>query len=217
MTYSVATNTTFYMVVAPDDGIWFSFLDRIRLGDNKHDPTLLSPTELVSSPYLVHALVAGIAFEQATVYAADVRNRLMTQLKQVNDYSDSQDAANKLNIGARSPKITDIEARDSRVKLQGITIQLHQVSQMLNTGLGSISSSEKLSKKLLDAHTVFCQRTGRGRPGTSVSRTQGAFQYVLDAFCYQASWLEQYKTRKETAMSFVRAYLCSWQLILTGE
>lgn len=204
MSYSVATNTTFYMVVAPDDGIWFSFLERMRLSDTQNDdPTLLSPTEVVSSPYLVHALIANIAFEQATEYAADVRNRLMTQLKKVNDYSDTQDAANKLNQGGEPPKITDTEAQASRMKLQGITIQLHQVSQMLNTGLGSISSSEKLSRKLLDAHTVFCERTGKGQPGTAVSRTQGAFQYVLDAFCYQASWLEQYKTRKETAMAFV--------------
>lgn len=74
---------------------------------------------------------------------------------------------------------------------------------MINTGLGSISSSVKLSEKLVAAHAAFRARTGRGKPGSAEQRTQTAFEYVLDAFKYQASWLEQYKTRKETAMSFV--------------
>lgn len=90
------------------------------------------------------------------------------------------------------------------MSLQAITIHLHQVSQMLNTGLGSANSSIKLSGKLANSHAAFCQRTSRGAPGTIVSRTQGAFQYVLDSFLYQNNWLEQYKTRKETAMGFVR-------------
>lgn len=79
MSYSVTTNTTFYMVVAPDDGIWFSFLERIREGETKDDQTLLSPGDLAASPFLVHALIGNIAFEQATEYFADVRHRLMTQ------------------------------------------------------------------------------------------------------------------------------------------
>jgi hypothetical protein len=112
-----------------------------------------------------------------------------TQLKQVNDYADST--------------LTTLNEFTSRVPLQRITIHLHSVSQMINTGLGSVSSSVKLSNKLLSAHETFCKATGRGRPGSADQRTQAAFEYVADAFLYQASWLEQYKTRKETAMTFV--------------
>lgn len=74
---------------------------------------------------------------------------------------------------------------------------------MINTGLGSVSSSVKLNDKILSAHTSFCMHTERGKPGTADQRTHTALEYVADAFRYQASWLEQYKTRKETAMSFV--------------
>lgn len=97
----------------------------------------------------------------------------------------------------------DMHDFDSRKELSRITRQLYSVSQMINTGLGSASSAVKLSVKLLEAHTQFCQRTGRGGPGTSVTRTHTALQYVHDAYLYQQSWLEQYKTRKETAMGFV--------------
>ncbi|KAL6412650.1 hypothetical protein AUP68_03855 [Ilyonectria robusta] len=195
MAYSVATDTTVYLVVAPDDGIWFSFVDLIQLSPPKDGHTLVSGRELATSPFLVHSMVSNIAFEQATIYAADTRIRLMTQLKKVNDYSDSQDLENM--------QTEDMHDFDSRKELSSITRQLYSVSQMINTGLGSASSAVKLSVKLLEAHTQFCQRTGRGGPGTSVSRTHTALQYVHDAYLYQQSWLEQYKTRKETAMGFV--------------
>lgn len=80
MTHSVATNITFYLVVAPDDGIWFSFLDRIRLDEKRNDSTLVPASDLAASPYMVHAMIASIAFEQATIYAEDLRNKLMTQV-----------------------------------------------------------------------------------------------------------------------------------------
>lgn len=131
-----------------------------------------------------------------------MRRSNLAQLKKVNDYADSQTNSDTMNHG----KLGDVEGRMS---LQAITIHLHQVSQMLNTGLGSANSSIKLSGKLVNSHAAFCQRTGRGKPGTIVSRTQGAFQYVLDSFLYQNNWLEQYKTRKETAMGFV----CSKNLL----
>lgn len=83
MTYSVATNTTFYLVVAPDDGIWFSFLEKINLGNVRDDRSLLSASELVSSPYLVHALVASLVFEQATEYGSIVRSHLAAEVSRL--------------------------------------------------------------------------------------------------------------------------------------
>lgn len=83
MTYSVASNTTFYLVVAPDDGVWFSFLDRIQTGDKDGSgpfSSLLPPGDLARSPFQVHAMVASIAFEEATNYAATLRELLMAQV-----------------------------------------------------------------------------------------------------------------------------------------
>ncbi|KAF4946259.1 hypothetical protein FSARC_14242 [Fusarium sarcochroum] len=160
-----ATDTTIYLVVAPDEGIWFSFIDLIGLATSENGNDLISRHELATSPFLIHSMISNIAFEQSTIYTADARVRLMTELQKVNNYSD--------------------------------------ISQMINTGLGSSSSAAKLSVKLLEAHKQFCQRTGLGAPGTAVSRTQTAIQYVHDVYLYQQSWLEQYKTRKETAMNLV--------------
>ncbi|KAJ4245253.1 hypothetical protein NW762_014123 [Fusarium torreyae] len=195
MTYSTATDTTIYLVVAPDDGIWFSFVDLIRVATPEDGNTMLSGRELATSPFLIHSMVSDIAFEQSTIYTADARVRLMTELQKVNNYSDSLDIVDM--------KSRDLYGSDARQTLSSITRRLHQVSQMINTGLGSSSSAVKLSVKLLEAHKQFCQQTGKGTPGTAVSRTQTAIQYVHDAYLYQQSWLEQYKTRKETAMNLV--------------
>lgn len=80
MTYSVATNTTLYVVIAPEDGVWFTFLERIHIGKDTATTGLISPGDLVASPYLAHAMVAGIALEQASKYAVDVRDKLVTQV-----------------------------------------------------------------------------------------------------------------------------------------
>lgn len=118
------------------------------------------------------------------------------QLKQVNDYSDSQGQA-------QGDDAVQIGNASTRIKLHGITTQLHSVSQMINTGLGGVQSSIKLSKRLLEAHALFCERAGRGKPGSMVGRTHAIFRYVLDSFLYQEHWLAQYRSRKETAMNFV--------------
>lgn len=98
MSYSVATNTTLYLVVAPDDGIWFSFVDRIRISESPFSASLLSPRELASSPFLVHSLISNIAFEQATEYAAQVRNRLMTPVRSLNTAKTSYSCMTPLTL-----------------------------------------------------------------------------------------------------------------------
>lgn len=80
MTYYTATDTTIYLVVAPDDGIWFSFVDMIRLATPENGDTLISGRELATSPFLIHSMISNIAFEQATIYTADARVRLMTEV-----------------------------------------------------------------------------------------------------------------------------------------
>lgn len=195
MTHSVAANTTFYIIVAPDDGVWFTFLERIHLGREIAPADLISPGDLVASPYLVHAIISGIALEQASKYAVDVRDKLVAQLDQVDAYTRSQ------SHGLLSLSLASDLA--SRTQLQQITLRLHTVSEMLNSGLGSIASSIKLGEKLLTAHSVFCKRTGRDVPRPAEQRTEAALEYIRDSVYYQASWLEQYKARKDTAMSLV--------------
>ncbi|VTT78032.1 unnamed protein product, partial [Fusarium fujikuroi] len=181
MTHSTATNTTVYLVVAPDDGIWFSFIDLVERSTPQGDNRLVTGHELATSPFLIHSMISNIGFEQATL--------------KVNDYSQSLKLARGQN--QRSHDF------DSREKLFSITRQLHYVSQLLDTGVGRTRSAIKLSSKLLEAHKQFCHQTGRGLLDTSVSQTEAAIRYIHDAYVYQESWLEQFKARKETAMNFV--------------
>ncbi|SCO88965.1 uncharacterized protein FRV6_13093 [Fusarium oxysporum] len=125
----------------------------------------------------------------------DTQVKTIIDLRNVNDYSDSLEIAGIQNQGAHDS--------DSRQNLSSITRQLHHVSQSINTGLARSSAAVKVSTKLLKAHKQFCHHTARGLPGTAVSQTQAAIQYVYDSYIHQHSWLEQSKARKETAMNFV--------------
>jgi hypothetical protein len=78
---------------------------------------------------------------------------------------------------------------------------------MLNSGIGSIASSIKLSEKLLASHNILNEHNRSHVSGSAEQRTEAALQYILDSVHYQASWLEQYKARKDTAMSLVGCYL----------
>ncbi|KAI3571574.1 hypothetical protein IWW34DRAFT_838586 [Fusarium oxysporum f. sp. albedinis] len=195
MTHSTATNTTVYLVVAPDDGIWFSFIDLIQPSTPQGNNRLVTGHELATSPFLIHSVISNIGFEQATLYVAEAQEELMAQLRKVNEYSESLKITRGQNQGAHD--------FDSREKLSSITRQLHYVSQLLDTGVGRTRSAVKLSSKLLEAHKQFCHQTGRGLPDTAASQTEAAIQYLHDAYVYQESWLEQFKARKETAMNFV--------------
>ena len=102
------------------------------------------------------------------------------------------------------------ETLRNRLVLEGITIQLHGVSQMINTGLPSLFKSIDLCEKLLASHKQYLSLAKATDPihgGPAAYHTQGMLQYTLDAFRHQLSWLEAYKVRKETAMNFVSTYL----------
>lgn len=81
MHHSRARRFTFYLVTASPDEDWFpSLLERVGVvGDS-----VLQPEDdleaLACSPFMMHAIISTIAFEQSTEYVADVRNRLMTQV-----------------------------------------------------------------------------------------------------------------------------------------
>jgi hypothetical protein len=80
MTHSTATNMTVYLVVAPDDGIWFSFIDQIQPSTPQGDNRLATGHELATSPFLIHSVISNIGFEQATLYTAEAQEELMAQV-----------------------------------------------------------------------------------------------------------------------------------------
>ncbi|KAK7418095.1 hypothetical protein QQZ08_011382 [Neonectria magnoliae] len=196
MHHSPARNLTLYLIVAPEDGEWFSFVDRIQQDHDSKDDPKATPKAIATSPFMLHALIGSIAFEQSTDYTAEIRTRLMEQLKKINF---DEEPGN----GIPTRAVNTLRDMEGRFELEGITIHLNQVSQMINTGLSSVFSSIQHSERLLSAHKTFCERNHIGTSGTLVDRTNGILHYLLDAFRCQQNYLNGYNLRKETAMNFV--------------
>ncbi|KAM7216725.1 hypothetical protein V8F06_007835, partial [Rhypophila decipiens] len=209
MHHSRNKKVTFYIITASPDEDWFpSFLDRIGMGvdldDDAKGDRLLAPSGvlngLASSPFMIHAVISTLAFEQSIQYVADVRERLMEQIKKVNDYSDETGDGDK-------PRKTraHLGAIESRIMLENITKQLHLVSQTADSGIASAHMSIKLAELMLESHSLYMMGGGGGKalPSISVSDTHHALEYARNSFYCQRDWLTTYKARKDTAMNFV--------------
>ncbi|KAI5458576.1 hypothetical protein BGZ63DRAFT_49274 [Mariannaea sp. PMI_226] len=196
MHHSPSKNLTLYIVAAPDDGEWFSFVHRIQLGHCEKDGPKLTPRDAAVSPFMIHTLVNSIAWESSTDYMAEIRNRLMGQLRKINFDDDPGN-------GIPTRAVNTLRAMEARRELEGLTILLNQVSQMINTGLSSVFSSIQLSDRMMAAHKTFCQRNYMDAPGSIVDRTHSMMKYLLDAFYCQQNYFNGYNLRKETAMNFV--------------
>ncbi|WJG37070.1 uncharacterized protein FOBCDRAFT_207941 [Fusarium oxysporum Fo47] len=195
MSYSETTDASIYLIVAPDEDIWFSFIGLIQLGSVPVNNQLVTGHDLAKSPFLIHAMVSNIGLEKAAKHITETQDLLMDQLRRVDKYTESLKMSEKKN--------RDTHDSDSREMLSSITRELHYVSQLLDIGLARSRSAVKLSAKLLQSHEQFCHQTGRERLGRAASQTQAAIQYIHDSYVCQHSWLEQFKARKETAMQLV--------------
>jgi hypothetical protein len=81
MHHSRSKKLTFYMIAASPDEDWFSsVLGRIGVLDGQVGASGDVLQALAHSPFLLHAIISTIAFEQSIQYVADVRERLMTQV-----------------------------------------------------------------------------------------------------------------------------------------
>ena len=215
MHHSKTNKLTLYIVTASLDEDWFpSLRERIGIVEDQEDVEFEGTMKaLASSPFTIHAVVSTIAFEQSIQYVADVRDRLMAQvrptahvrsngkltqghqIRQVNDYSDE--------TASDAPRKT----MKDRIMLENITKQLHLVSQTADSGIASAHMSIKLAERMLESHSTFMM--GENLPlsdrqsATFVRDTHHALEYVRNSFYCQRDWLTTYKARKDTAMNFV--------------
>jgi hypothetical protein len=84
MHHSKPRNLTFYMISASEVEDWFpSLLQRIGV-DGNHDAGASREAldVLTFSPFMMHAVISTIAFEQSIEFVANVRERLMSQVGQ---------------------------------------------------------------------------------------------------------------------------------------
>ncbi|KAK4464440.1 hypothetical protein QBC42DRAFT_295082 [Cladorrhinum samala] len=232
MHHSRAQNLTLYLIAASASEDWIpSVLDRVGVlgggeeasglntgagAGSRSVPSSETRQALASSPFMLHAILSTVAFEQSIGYVAAVRDRLMTQIKQVNDYSDSDShrsggggGGGKNRAGAAGKSTSS-----DRAMLENITRELHSVSQTADTGIANAHMSIKIAERMLEAHSAFMMMTTGGADLDDGSQKEGpaqifirdthnALEYVRNSFYCQKDWLSSYKARKDTAMNFV--------------
>ncbi|RYP05121.1 hypothetical protein DL764_004037 [Monosporascus ibericus] len=182
-------NTSYYIVSgARDDGCATAILDRMGV-PNPNTPYSGPKVEAAENPFFIHALVSGYAYQQSTDFMADVRDRLFSQIAEVNDYSKESHARNR-------------RGNSGRQKLENITKNLHLVSQTCDTGIANADMSIKLSEEMIVAYNAFC--SGEATLPDSWRHIQDSMEWILRTWQCQKNWLVSYKARKDTAMNFVR-------------
>lgn len=206
MHHSRTQNLTLYLIAASESEDWIpSVLDRIGVRDGETGlntgsesvPSSDTRQALASSPFMLHAILSTVAFEQSIGYVAAVRDRLMTQIKQVNDYSD------------QSGKGESRKSTSDRAMLENMTRELHSVSQTADTGIANAHMSIKIAERMLEAHSAFMMmgtdhlQKEKGPTAVFVRDTHYALEYARNSFYCQKDWLSSYKARKDTAMNFV--------------
>ncbi|OIW29321.1 hypothetical protein CONLIGDRAFT_680170 [Coniochaeta ligniaria NRRL 30616] len=193
MRHSKATKLTLYIISTSESEGWFqSLLGRVGIVDGAVKCQKSEAIPLAESPFALHAVVSGASLEGSMTYVASVKDRLMAQIKQVNDYSDKQEAAPTKRLRRNDS--------DSRVMLENITKELHLVSQTADSGIANAHMAIKLGEKMLADHATFCMGS---EPARAVRETHDTLEYVRDSFYCQRDWLTTYKARKDTAMNFV--------------
>ncbi|KAK3321375.1 hypothetical protein B0T19DRAFT_445141 [Cercophora scortea] len=204
MHHSPLKNVTLYLIVASENGGWFqSLLPRVGVVDGELRAAL---GPFAVSPFMIHTIMSDIAFEQSKGYVASVKNRLMEQIRQVNDYSEGKAGKNTTPHRRRQGVIRN--DKEARLMLEDITKNLHLVSQTADSGIASAHQSIKISDKMVAVHTALMSSL-HADPGyhnsarAAVAETHCAMEYIRDSFYSQKDWLGTYKQRKDTAMNFV--------------
>jgi len=178
-------NTSYYVISAAKDDSCSSEI-RNRLGDGEE--AALN----TRNPFLIHALVSGLAFEQSKEYLEDVRKRLMDPIAEVNDYSENSYYTEfKKHSGMKGRK-----------QLKDITKQLHLVSQTCDSGIANAAMSIRLCEDMLEAYDRFVGPCEGAL--ASWRQTRDSMAWILKTWRSQNNWLVSYKARKDTAMNFVR-------------
>ncbi|RYP11263.1 hypothetical protein DL765_007815 [Monosporascus sp. GIB2] len=167
-------NTSYYIVSgARDDGCATAILDRMGI-PSPNTPYTGPKVEAADNPFFIHALVSGLAYQQSTDFMADVRDRLFSQIAEVNDYSKESHARNR-------------RGNSGRQKLENITKNLHLVSQTCDTGIANADMSIKLSEEMIVAYNAFC--LDELTPPDCWRHIQDSIEWILRTWQCQKNWL----------------------------
>lgn len=145
-------------------------------------------------PFMLHALIAHEIFTEAKSTITPLRVRLYDQLDMVDQYAQNPSQKNRKKGG-----------------LEAMTIQLHVISQDIDSKTASADMTHMIVRRLESAHQRYRQRKYQGNVCTAVEQTADALQYLSESIESQRRWVISYKARKDIALNLVCSFplLCS--------
>ncbi|RMY22689.1 hypothetical protein D0867_02554 [Hortaea werneckii] len=137
-------------------------------------------------PFMLHALIAHEIFIEAKSTITPLRRRLYDQLDMVDQY-------------AQNPSPKDRK----KGELESMTIQLHVISQDIDSKTASADMTHMIVRRLESAHQRYRQRKYHNSICTAVEQTADALQYLSESIESQRRWVISYKARKDIALNLV--------------
>lgn len=140
-----------------------------------------------ADPFMLHALIAHEIFTEAKSTITPLRHRLYNQLDMVDQYAQDPSRKNR--------KKGDLEA---------MTIQLHVISQDIDSKTASADMTHMIVRRLESAHQRYrLHKHQNNLSTTAVEQTADALQYLSESIESQRRWVVSYKARKDIALNLV--------------
>jgi hypothetical protein len=195
--HNLSSELSTYFIAASPGEDWISSLKEVlKPADSTPSEQQTIFKSVAGSPFSLHAVMSGVAFVHSQEYVKVVRDRLMNQIRKVNDYSE-QPAKRSGNLQSLQGNV------EERVMLENVTKDLHLVSQTADTGIANADMAIKIHEEMLDAFKQLQAHVNLQSHRNTVNSTEDALRYTLKSMQCQRNWLVSYKARKDTAMNFV--------------
>jgi hypothetical protein len=182
MTHNLTDYTTSYLVMTDRT--------QARLGDVRRrilsSFTSGGPSD-TKDPFMIHCLVLHEIFLDAkNSVILLLKKRLFDQLQRVQKYS-AQPSRER-----------------ERTELESMTIQLHVISQEIDSMTANVEMTTMIVRCMQLAHKRFCALLGAKQLiKDSNTKITDALKYLLESAESQKRWLISYKSRKDIGLNLV--------------
>ncbi|KAF2640319.1 hypothetical protein P280DRAFT_360775, partial [Massarina eburnea CBS 473.64] len=186
MTHIVPTETTTYVVVcsrmqARNEVVRERLTDMFRPRKGVSQLSNL----LLPDPFMLHLVITHEALLDAKSVITEMRYTLYDALDNVDAYS-KQPATHR--------------AKDD---LERLTLQLHVVSQDIDSMAAGADMAGMILRRIADAHQRYATSVQKDEKKDALTKTIDAINYLSTSMESQMRWLNSYKSRRDIAMNLV--------------
>ena len=180
MTHNLSDRTTSYIVFTDHHQSRLEHVKR-RLTDSFG---AAKPAD-TQDPFMLHCLIIHEMFLDAKSVITPLRGNLYNQLDLVDAYS------------------TKPAQKRDRNELEKVTIQLHVVSQDIDSMTASAEMTAMVIRRMQGAHDRFRELVAPNGAVNASTKIFDALRYLLESADSQKRWLTSYKARKDIALNLV--------------